>query len=404
MSENLDVANPYKVGKKFRVTPVRLFGAGPGNPSVEVLYNMGLPTVTAFNTEFFELMDEIKELTKYVYQTKNPITFVAQFSGNGGNECMATNLADPGDTIIVACSGVWGVRLANMARRYNLDVIELQIPPGEVYSFEELEREIIKHKPVTLFMTHGESSSGVLQPLDGLGDICHKHNCLLAVDAVASVGVSPLLVDRWKIDAVNGGTQKGIGAPPGMVLMSFSPRAQERMSKKKHPPPYIFDVLKHADVWKCLGNKVDYIYTFNSGMLAAIRQALVDLCEEGIENAWARHQKCSDLFVEKIKKLGMWHFVEKPENRFSGVNCVCLPKDVNWRELVEYVLTKHELEIGMGIGPTANKAIRVGFLAQNAKPELVDLVVKTLEDAISYCRSGAGTKDASAKNRYVFYV
>ncbi|XP_018567533.1 serine--pyruvate aminotransferase-like [Anoplophora glabripennis] len=406
MSVILDVPNPYKSGPIFRLTPFRLFGAGPSNCSPNVLQAMTFQPFTAFNRTYFELSKEIKEMTQYVYQTKNPMTFLAQYSGNGGNEAMITNLADPGDTIIVAQAGIWGFKVADMGRRYKLNVIELTLPAGEVYSFEELEKQIIKHKPVALFMTHGESSGGILQPLEGLGKICQKYNCLLSVDAVVSVGVSPLFVDRWEIDAVCGGTQKGLGAPPGMVLMSFNKRAHERMLKKKERPPYILDMLVHADVWRCFETSgPTYIYTFNTNMFAAVRQALAEICEEGIENVWKRHQDCSDLFIKKTEKLGIRHFIEKPENRFCGVNCVTLPEDVDWHEFCEYLLSKHEIELGMGIGPTLDKAIRIGFLAQNAKPDLVEFVVNALEDGIRHCRSKSGTFDVhSSNNLFVFYT
>ncbi|KAJ8951774.1 hypothetical protein NQ314_007642, partial [Rhamnusium bicolor] len=283
-------------------------------------------------------------MLKYVYQTSNPLTLVAQTSGNGGNETMVTNLADPGETIIVAVAGIWGLKVVDMGRRYKLNVIQLTKNPGEIYTFEELEDQIIEHKAVALFVTQGESSGGVLQPLDGLGEICHKHNCLLAVDAVVSVGIVPLFVDRWKIDAVCGGSQKGIGAPAGMCLLSFSPRAHKKMLEKKHPPPYIFDMISLGNVWKCFETTHSYHYTYGTPMLAAVRQALVEICEEGLESVWERHKKCSDLFYQ------------------------------------------YEIEFGFGIGPSADKAIRVGFMAQNAKPEIVEHFVIALEDGIKYCR------------------
>lgn len=104
-------------------------------------------------------------------------------------------------------------------------MLPLRKGPGEVYTIEELEEAIIKHKADLLFVTHGESSAGTLQNVEKLGPMCHKHNCLLAVDAVVSIAVDPLFVDRWEIDAVNAGSQKAVGAPPGMCLMSFSERA-----------------------------------------------------------------------------------------------------------------------------------------------------------------------------------
>lgn len=106
-----------------------------------------------------------------------------------------------------------------------LNTLPLRKPPGEIFTLTELEDAIVKHKADLLFVTHGESTGGTLQNVEQLGPLCHKHNCLLGVDAVVSIAVDPLFVDRWEIDAVNAGSQKAIGAPPGMCVMSFSERA-----------------------------------------------------------------------------------------------------------------------------------------------------------------------------------
>ncbi|CAH0554525.1 unnamed protein product [Brassicogethes aeneus] len=389
MSTKLDVQNPYqKPGRLFDLPYVLQLGAGPTNCTIETLNILGSQPLTPISNKIFEIMNDIQSMLRYLYQTKNPCTLVAQTSGTGGNETMVINLTDPGETVVVACTGSWGIRVADMARRYKLNVIELVAGPGEVFSFEELEEVLIKNKPVVLFMTHGESSGGTLQPLDGLGDICHKHNCLLAVDAVVSVGVAPIFVDRWGIDAINGGSQKGLGAPPGMCLLSFSPRAYEKIVSKKHPPPQILDVQLLASVWACFNKQRGYVYTYSSNMLAAVRQALVHICEEGLQNVWKRHKESNELLVElSIKELNCTHFVKKIENRFAGVNCLVLPEDVKWRIVYQYCLEKYRAEISFGIGPTANKSIRVGLLALNATPETARYVINMLKDAFDYARN-----------------
>ncbi|KAJ8984922.1 hypothetical protein NQ317_012168 [Molorchus minor] len=391
MSLELDYPNPHKKGEIFFKLPVlRILGPGPCNASMSVLSAMLYQPLAPSNKDYWKMNEDIQKMLRYVYQTENPLTLVTQTSGNGGNEAMVTNLADPGETIVVAVAGVWGAKVADMGRRYNLKVIELRVEDGEVYTFKELEEQIIKHKPVALFITQGDTSGGTLQPLEGLGDICHKHNCLLAVDAVVTIGAVPLFVDRWKIDAVCGGSQKGLGAPAGMSLLSFSPLAQffilKKMLEKKHPPPYIFDILSLADVWNCFGKPIKYHYTYGTPMLAAVRQALEEICEEGVENVWERTRLATDLFISKLDKLGMKHFVEKPENRLPGVVCAVLPEGVSWRIVLERLIEQHSIDISFGIGPTANKAVRIGFLAQNAKSTVVEFFAEALEEAINYCR------------------
>ncbi|KAJ8984923.1 hypothetical protein NQ317_012169 [Molorchus minor] len=214
-----------------------------------------------------------------------------------------------------------------------------------------------------------------------------RHNCLLAVDAVVTIGAVPLFVDRWKIDAVCGGSQKGLGAPAGMSLLSFSPLAHKKLLRKKHPPPYIFDILSLADVWNCFGKPRKHHYTYGTPMLAAVRQALEEICEEGVENVWERTRLATDLFISKLDKLGMKHFIEKTRK----TDCL------EW--FVLFYRKMHKIDIGFGIGPTANKAIRIGFLAQNAKSTVVEFFTEALEEAINYsrefCRINGAPEDES---------
>lgn len=172
------------------------------------------------------MIEDIKVLLRYVFQTKNEFTFLQQTSGSGGIETAITNLLDPGEKILVAIGGLWGDRVVEMAKRYDLEVVTLKAPLGEVFTKDQLEEAIIKHKPQMLFVTHGESSHGTLQPLEGIGDICKRHHCLFGVDCVVSLGAEPFYTDRWLVDVAIAATQKAIGAPPGMALITLSPRAE----------------------------------------------------------------------------------------------------------------------------------------------------------------------------------
>ncbi|XP_049823227.1 alanine--glyoxylate aminotransferase-like isoform X2 [Aethina tumida] len=388
----LDYSNPLKL---LSIPSQLNIGAGPTNISKEVLHALATQPLTPASHLLRELMDDILPMIRYVYQTENPVSFILQTSGNGGNEAMVTNLADPGETVVIAVSGLWGSKVVDMAKRYNLNVVELRSEPGEVFTFEELEEAIVKNKAVALFVTHGETSSGTLQPLDGLGKICHKHNCLLSVDAVVSLGVAPIYVDRWEIDAINGGTQKGLSAPAGMCLLSFSPRAYKKILSKKHPPPYIFDVQMHVKVWDCLGaGGKGYIYTYSSNMLGAVREALIAICKEGIDNVWDRHQKSANILVSRCKnELGLEHYIKRPEIRFSGVTFLKVPENLSWRMIFSYILEKHQAEISFGIGPTINQVLRLGLLGINATPKMANYVVELLREAIEYCKNNPHIDD-----------
>jgi len=400
MSWKLDIPNNFKPAERaFRLPNKLLLSAGPTNCSPRVTAALTNPGTTPVCKEIYEVMDDIKEMLKFVFQTKNKVTVAIQNSGTGGLEAALCNLVDPGEKIIIAVGGIWGHRTVEKAKARGIDVIRMDSQPGDVFTMEELEREIIKHKPVLLFITHGESSGGTVQSLERLGEICHKHNCLLAVDAVVSLGGVPLFVDRWGIDIAVSASQKAIGAPPGLAFLTFSPRAMERLRTIKTPPPFYYNILGLCDAWNCLGNPRKYHYTYSTQLLCAAREALAEIVEEGLENVWERHRIIAERFWAGAERLGIKMFVELPENRLWTVNCVCLPPKVKWTVLTSYLEEKYQVVVGFGIGPTANKALRIGAMGYNARPEVVDYILEILEDGIKFCLSDAGQNGPSTSSR-----
>lgn len=200
-------------------------------------------------------MDEIKEGLQYLFQTKNTLTLAISATGHGGMEATLCNLLEPNEVVLIAKNGIWGERAGNMAKRYGADVRYVETEAGKAFSLTEFETALIKHRPVVLFVTHGESSTGVMQPLEGLGELCHRHNCLLAVDTVAALGGTPLFTDKWEIDAVYTGSQKVIGAPPGFAPISLSPRAEKKVFNRKTPVTvYYWDLTQLGQYWACFPN------------------------------------------------------------------------------------------------------------------------------------------------------
>lgn len=170
-------------------------------------------------------MDEIKEGLQYVFQTQNAATMCITASGHAGMEAVMCNLLEDGDVALIGITGIWGSRAEGMARRYGADARILEVKPGEAITLQLLEDYLVVHKPVVFFVVQGESSTGLRQDLKGMGELCHKYNCLLAVDTVASLGGTEFKMDEWGVDVVYTGSQKVLGAPPGITPISFSERA-----------------------------------------------------------------------------------------------------------------------------------------------------------------------------------
>ena len=179
-------------------------------------------------------MDETCELLRQVFRTKNPLTFPVSGTGMAGMECVAGNLIEPGDEVIVCVNGVFGGRMKDVMERCGATVHAVEAPWGDIFALEQIAAALEQHPKAKLVgIVHAETSTGAHQPLEGLADIVHAHGALLVVDAVTSLGGHELRVDDWGIDAIYSGTQKCLSCPPGLAPVSFGERALARMDARK---------------------------------------------------------------------------------------------------------------------------------------------------------------------------
>ena len=202
-----------------------LMGPGPSNAPPRVLEAMARPILGHLHPETLKIMDDIKAGVRYLFQTNNAATFCLSASGHGGMEATLCNLLEDGDVVLIGHTGHWGDRAADMASRYGADVRLVRASQGSSLALPEIRRAIETHRPSVLFLTQGESSTGVRQGLEGVGALCRAHDCLLVVDTVASLGGTPFHMDAWEVDAAYTGSQKVLGAPPGITPISFNHRA-----------------------------------------------------------------------------------------------------------------------------------------------------------------------------------
>lgn len=250
----MEVTAPEVLNSPLVVPTKTMMGPGPSNLSDRVRLALSHPILGHLHPECLKIMDDIKEGVKYVFQTRNPATFCISASGHAGMEASLTNIIEDGDVVLIGSTGLWGHRAADMARRAGGDVRLLEVSPGEVVTSDELRRYMKVHKPSVFFMCHGDSSTGVLQPIHEFGEICHSNNCLFVVDTVASLGGAEFLMDQWQVDVVYTGSQKVLGAPPGITPISFSRRAVERVENRNSKVKvYNYDLMLIGDYWNCFG-------------------------------------------------------------------------------------------------------------------------------------------------------
>jgi len=380
----LDVLPPPALAEPIYVPLKTLCGPGPSNVSDRVLQAQALPTLGHLHPEFCKIMDDIKAGVQYIFQTKNAMTFALSATGHAAMECVMTNMLEPGKTVLIANNGIWGIRSADMARRQGATVKEITTPTGTAFTFEQIAAGIKEHKPDLLFVTHGESSTGVLQPLEGLGPLCHANNCLLAVDTVASLGGVPVFADQLEIDIIYTGSQKTLGVPPGTAPISFSQRATDAFKARSRPPcSFYLDIGWLGEYWNCWPDKGRvYHHTGPVNSFYGLREGLALVAEEGLENVWRRHRLCADFLQTGIRDLGLDMFVPDPKARLPTVNTIKIPDGINFATVAGYCMKNHLVEISGGLGPSAGKVWRIGVMGNNANIKTVSKVLDVFGEAL----------------------
>ncbi len=354
-------------------TPERLLlGPGPSNAHPLVLKALGQPPVGHLDPFYVDLMSEVQELLRYAWQTDNRLTLPMSGTGSAAMEATLANTVEPGDKVLVAIKGYFGNRLADMASRYRADVKVIEKNWGEAFTLDELEDALKKYKPSILAMVHAETSTGVCQPMDGIGDLCRKYDCLLLLDTVTSLGGVPLFIDEWKVDLAYSCSQKGLSCPPGLGPFTMGPRAEEKLSRRvEKVPNWYLDVSLLNKYW---GSDRVYHHTAPVNMNFGMREALRILAEEGLEKAWERHSSNAQQLWKGLELMGIdLHVAE--ELRLPTLTTVRIPEGVDGKAFSLHLLNEFGIEIGVGLGSLAGKVWRIGLMGHNSTPENVDRVL-----------------------------
>ena len=368
-------------------TPDRLLlGPGPSNAHPTVLSALARTPIGHLDPLYVDLMGEVQELLRYAWQTDNRLTLPMSGTGSAAMEATLANTVEPGDRVLVAVKGYFGNRLADMAGRYRADVRVIEKPWGEAFTLDELSDALQQHKPAILAMVHAETSTGVRQPMEGVGDLCRQHDCLLLLDTVTSLGGVPLYLDEWKVDMAYSCGQKGLSCPPGLGPFTMGPRAEAKLAARKDKVPnWYLDVSLLNQYW---GSDRVYHHTAPVNMNFGMREALRLLAEEGLDNAWLRHRRNAEALWQGLESLGLELHV--PEDlRLPTLTTVRIPDDVDGKAFSSHLLNNHGIEVGGGLGVLAGKIWRIGLMGYNSTPENVNQLLNLFETELPRFRAGA---------------
>src|SRR5579884_522578 len=288
-----------------------LLGPGPSMVHRRVLQAMALPLIGHLDPEFLKIMDDIQQMLRSVFRTRNAFTIPISGTGSAGMEAALINIIEPGDSVVVGINGVFGTRMASTVERCGGRLVRVEAPWGRIIDPAAVEEALTTHHAVkAVAVVHAETSTGVLQPIEPIAALCRTHRALLIVDAVTSLGGVPVEVDRWGVDVCYSGTQKCLSCPPGLAPITVSERALSAIRARTRPcQSWYLDFSLIGEYWT--SGKRLYHHTAPISMLYGLREALRLIDEEGLEARFARHRLNSHALMAGLAALGFSPFAQE---------------------------------------------------------------------------------------------
>jgi alanine-glyoxylate transaminase/serine-glyoxylate transaminase/serine-pyruvate transaminase len=368
---------PSKKIGPFHPPQRTLMGPGPSDVPPRVLAAMSLPTIGHLDPAFVDMMDELKSLLRYAFQSNNLLTFPVSGPGSVGMEMAFVNLVEPGDKVIVCRNGVFGSRMIENVDRCGGTAVVVDDAWGTPVDPGKVEDTFRQHPDAkVLAFVHAETSTGCASDVKTLTEIAHRFGALTIVDAVTSLAGIPLLVDEWDVDAVYSGSQKCLSCTPGLSPVSFGQRVVERVkTRKRKCQSWFMDLDLVLGYWTSANRTYHHTAPINS--LFALHESLVMLREEGLEESWARHRRHYAAFHSGLEAMGLEFLVAK-EHRLPQLNAVRVPEGVDEAAVRRALLQEFNLEIGAGLGPLAGKIWRFGLMGHSAQSRNVMMCLSAL--------------------------
>lgn len=343
-----------------------LMGPGPSDVHPRVLRSMATPLVGYLDDYCVEVMNDVQEGLRYLFQTDNEHTFAVSGTGSAAMETAFGNLVEPGETVLVPDNGYFGARMGEIAERAGGEVVTVEAPWGEPLDPADVEAAFDEHSPTVFGFVHGETSTGVRQTnVSELTGIAHENDAYAIADTVASLGGVEFHTDEWDVDAVYSGSQKCLSAPPGASPITFNERAVEKVHAREEPVRSWY--LDFEGVWEYWGEERNYHHTGPISTLYALREALRLVSEEGLEETWNRHERVAGALKEGVEAMGVG-LNTADEHWLPTLNPVRVPGGVDDGEVIDRLIEDHGIEIVGGLGALDGEVFRVGCMGHSARP------------------------------------
>lgn len=361
-----------------------LMGPGPSDVSPRVLAALARPTIGHLDPLFVQLMDEIKSLLQYAFQTENALTLPVSAPGSAGMEACFVNLLSPGDTVIVCQNGVFGGRMRENVERCGATAIMVEDEWGAPVDPDKVKKAFTDNPEATvLAFVHAETSTGARSDAQVLCAIAREHDALVIMDTVTSLGGIALQIDEWGVDAVYSGSQKCLSCVPGLSPVSFSPRAVERIKARQHKvQSWFLDMQLVMGYWGGESKRA-YHHTAPVNALYALHETLLMLRDETLEAAISRHKRNHLALVAGLEAMGLTMWVAETW-RLPQLNTVCIPEGIDDARVRTQLLENFDLEIGAGLGALAGKTWRIGLMGHASRQRNVITCLNALETTLQH--------------------
>lgn len=359
------------------IEEVLLMGPGPSCVHDKVYQALRRKTIGHLDPYFIRIMDAIKADLRTLLKTENALTIPMSGTGSSGMEACFVNLVETGDPVLILINGVFGMRMQDVARRLGAEVDTLTFEWGMPVLLDAVKEKIEKKHYKIVAVVHAETSTGVRNPVAGIGELLKGSDSIYLVDAVTSFGGMEIAMDAWGIDALYSGTQKCLSCPPGLAPLSFSEKAVTALENRKSKVPnWYLDLSMIMQYWK--GANRAYHHTAPINMHYGLYQALKLILEEGPDTVYRRHMDNHEKLVQGLEAMGLAMLVT-PESRLPMLNSVKIPDGVDEAAVRSTLLKDYRIEIGAGLGPLAGKIWRIGLMGHTARPENVERLLDALK-------------------------
>jgi (S)-ureidoglycine-glyoxylate aminotransferase len=358
--------------------PCILLGPGPSMADPRVLRAMATPLLGQFDPEFTAIMNDVMALCRLAFQTDNAKTFPVSATGRGGLEAAMVSLIEPGDRVVVGECGNFGQLLLEIAERCGADVVPVRAEWGRVIEPEAIEKALQGGRTKLVALIHGETSTGVLQPLEEVAQLAHRYDALLLADAVVTLGGCEVAVDRWGVDIAVAATQKCLSCPSGLAPLTFNTRTEALLEARQSKiPSNYFDLMQLSRYWSA--DRFNH-HTAPTALVYGLREALRALQVEGLEPRYARHRLHGGAIRAGIAALGLQTFGQEPAaHRLPMLTLVVVPDGIADRRVRSILLQDFGIEIGAAFGPLLGRVWRIGTLGYSASRQNVLLCLAALE-------------------------